>query len=1542
MTLNWNTLIRIYFLIVVVSSEMPHHRAPIFTFEPPSLNVFSNSSGSTIPCNADGRPSPIIRWLKHDGLPALDLPGLRHVRHDGALVFPPFPAEDYRADVHATVYRCEVSNSVGTLGSRDVHVRAVVNQKYEIRLSDEFVLRGNMALLRCPVPSFVSDYVKVTSWERIDGFLITPGIISGKYGILQNGDLYIRDTTEHDSAYSFRCHTENTVTREKKVSTNYAKVIVTEPHHNQPPRIMIRSSRVSVPVGRKATLSCLAQGHPTPTYRWHKVAGELRSVPELGSTVRQEGGVLVFHKVVPADGGTYICEVSNSVGQDKVEAELIIEEPIHVNIYPPEQKLDVGKTANFNCSIQGHPIASVTWRKDMRILNANQRIIIPTPTSLQVRQVKRSDSGVYQCFVNRDDLSVQASAKLTIGDLAPKFTVTFPEKILRPGSYVSLVCVASGNPAPQIKWYLDRIWPVSTRPGTLVSTYLSSSGEVVSYLNFTSIDVSDSGLYQCEAFNEAGSIQHSKRLNVFGPLFIRPLSNLTALAESRFAVYCPFGGFPFDNIVWKKEGRILPVNQRQRVYPNGTLVIEGVQPRVDDGRYSCEVASSQGMPISRSFRILVRTGPKVASFSFKDNLHEGMLTAVTCIVDAGDGPLTTRWLKDGQILLEEDLDATIMYAQEGHVSTLTIKKLEHKHNGNYTCASTNDVATGSYSAILTVKVPPRWILEPSDITAVSGRPATISCQADGEPHPHIRWKKTTDHPPDQFKTIVSSSHVHILVNGSLNFPSVEASDEGYYLCEANNGVGPGLSTVVKLTVHSAPQFQFKFKVLGARRGDKTVIECSSYGNRPMNFIWRRQGVIVDPISEPRYRILEEELLDGDRSKMIIEKAERKDSALFTCTAVNDYGEDSLNIQLTVQDIPDAPQNLEIHDISSRNLRLTWNKPFDGNSPILQYTVMWRNVNDDNSAGGPVTVPGSETTVTIRGLKPKTRYFFRVKCQNSLGESQFGAEVAATTLEEPPRHPPENIKATVVSSRSINVTWNMPQHEEGGNIEGFYIGYKLYGSSDAYTFKPIESSYGRFQQVLLSDLNRFTEYSIVVQSFNSRGAGPPSEEIMSRTLEFDPPGVPVIKTYYATATTIKVSWELNIIPSAPVTGYVLHHKLEDQNWHDTHLNGDQSVYTLKDLQCGSTYYIYLVAFNTVSHGNSSEIISAKTNGNAPIAPDKRMLLSVNKTTVTVNLNSWHNGGCPITFFIIQYKAAGHQEWTLVSNNIIPEQQTITITDLNPGTWYSILMTARNDAGATDAEYVFATLTLTGEYPPRPSEMSDVNGSFYRHLTITVPVISSTIVLVAVLCVVCIITRRRTSGRTPRTPDGTSSRDPSKPDSMPLSVTYDSSQEPTYYPSPYATSNTAGYNREQCFQSNHQQNTGTIGSNKCGYSYDVPYLQRREEKFESSYQSSIVYLPAYHRTGHQLLIHQEQAIYEVPDLGRRKQDCNRSSRENGYRRSSIESDDENEDDLILTSKDRIFEEARESETECDRLWKNFQSSQYEEGKRWSSDRERVVLT
>lgn len=56
---------------------------------------------------------------------------------------------------------------------------------------------------------------------------------------------------------------------------------------------------------------------------------------------------------------------------------------------------------------------------------------------------------------------------------------------------------------------------------------------------------------------------------------------------------------------------------------------------------------------------------------------------------------------------------------------------------------------------------------------------------------------------------------------------------------------------LKLSISGAPQFQSKFRVLTTRRGERTMLECSSFGNRPITFIWRRQGVIVEQDSEPR-------------------------------------------------------------------------------------------------------------------------------------------------------------------------------------------------------------------------------------------------------------------------------------------------------------------------------------------------------------------------------------------------------------------------------------------------------------------------------------------------------------------------------------------------------------------------------------------------------------------------------------------------------------------------------------------------------------------
>ena len=53
---------------------------PVFIQEPPNQVDFSNTTGTEIICQSRGFPLPQITWVKTDGTPVKDVPGLRQVR----------------------------------------------------------------------------------------------------------------------------------------------------------------------------------------------------------------------------------------------------------------------------------------------------------------------------------------------------------------------------------------------------------------------------------------------------------------------------------------------------------------------------------------------------------------------------------------------------------------------------------------------------------------------------------------------------------------------------------------------------------------------------------------------------------------------------------------------------------------------------------------------------------------------------------------------------------------------------------------------------------------------------------------------------------------------------------------------------------------------------------------------------------------------------------------------------------------------------------------------------------------------------------------------------------------------------------------------------------------------------------------------------------------------------------------------------------------------------------------------------------------------
>lgn len=58
---------------------------------------------------------------------------------------------------------------------------SVVNQFYKAEILTEYVIRGNTAVLKCSIPSFVADFVYVEAWIDDSGSTLTA---SDKYGKL--------------------------------------------------------------------------------------------------------------------------------------------------------------------------------------------------------------------------------------------------------------------------------------------------------------------------------------------------------------------------------------------------------------------------------------------------------------------------------------------------------------------------------------------------------------------------------------------------------------------------------------------------------------------------------------------------------------------------------------------------------------------------------------------------------------------------------------------------------------------------------------------------------------------------------------------------------------------------------------------------------------------------------------------------------------------------------------------------------------------------------------------------------------------------------------------------------------------------------------------------------------------------------------------------------------------------------------------------------------------------------------------------------------
>nr|CAD7589389.1 unnamed protein product [Timema genevievae] len=974
--------------MIVASSSV----GPTFLKEPPARIDFANDTGARVDCSAGGSPPPNISWQLGDGKSVVGIPQTTELLSNGSLLFLPFRPSGYRHDVHAATYRCVAANSVGRILSRDVRVRAVVLQYYEVQVYyNKNVVRGNTAVLKCTIPSFVREYITVTSWVQDSSFNIYPSTKGdGKYHMLPSGELLIRRVDESDKYRSYQCRAVNRLTGASLLSVGTARFSVTDSRVVSTPRPIDKQVSIHARKDQTVVLPCFAEGNPPPTYKWFRQdRHQLRVITETDDRMFVVGECLAILHVDEGDAGRWVCVANNTAGVERIDLTLQVTSSISIMIQPSGQlTVDVGGRAEMQCIVTGSLVhtSSPTWLKDGHVIG-------PVGTSLErliLENVQRDDAGMYQCIIRGEDDSAQSSVQLQLGAAHPQLLYKFINQTLQPGPPVSIKCIATGNPTPHIIWHLDG-FPLPQNERFVIGQYVTLHGDVISHVNISNVQVEDGGIYQCTASNRVGEISHSADMRVYGLPFIRPMPNISAVAGEPLYIACPVAGYPIELIIWEKDSHRLPTNRRQHVFPNGTLLLENVQKDADRGEYRCRASNNQGQSASQMLPLNVIVPPRIAPFSFQTDLHlgdragvqcfvtkgdlplkiewhkdgapieadvevrqlgehisslsietlrphhagiykcqasnsaaqdshssrllvnvpprigpftfgeliEGVRTQVQCVIQAGDPPLTLKWLKDDEIL---PLELGIQVTQDAYSSTLAIPRVSRMHAGNYTCIAGNPAAkTASVTAQLVVSVPPRWVAEPRDHKVSRDETVMFHCQAEGFPNPTLIWRKIIGRHPSEYQDVtVRSRGLQLFSNGTLYIRQALPEHQGQYLCEATNGVGAGLSALVTLTVHVPPMFEVKSTQSTVRRGASQTLQCQAHGDGPMSIVWQREDMRLPAQLKPRYDVKETTIKGGFLSELHISNTVKSDSGTFNCIAKNPFGRSERTVHLQVQ------------------------------------------------------------------------------------------------------------------------------------------------------------------------------------------------------------------------------------------------------------------------------------------------------------------------------------------------------------------------------------------------------------------------------------------------------------------------------------------------------------------------------------------------------------------------------------------------------------------------------------------------------------------
>ncbi|KAG7234543.1 hypothetical protein INR49_003929 [Caranx melampygus] len=291
---------------------------PQITVQPETQSALKGTNVTFVCSAASSSDSPMtFAWKKdNEVLHDAEIHNQAHLRVQGG-VGSETEVTEYTTTLHLRnvqffsegKYQCVISNHFGSSYSTKARLTVNMLPSFTKMPMDLSVRVGATARLECAAMGHPSPQI---AWQK-DGGTDFPAARERRMHVMPEDDVFFIVDVKTDDIGIYSCTAQNTA---GAISANATLTVLETPSFMRP--LMDRS----VTKGETAVLQCIAGGSPPPRLNWTKDDSPLVVTERHFFAAANQ--LLIIVDVTEADTGKYTCEMSNTLGTERGNIQLVV------------------------------------------------------------------------------------------------------------------------------------------------------------------------------------------------------------------------------------------------------------------------------------------------------------------------------------------------------------------------------------------------------------------------------------------------------------------------------------------------------------------------------------------------------------------------------------------------------------------------------------------------------------------------------------------------------------------------------------------------------------------------------------------------------------------------------------------------------------------------------------------------------------------------------------------------------------------------------------------------------------------------------------------------------------------------------------------------------------------------------------------------------------------------------------------------------------------------------------------------------------------